>query len=379
MSVEAGQVFLAPITIGNQNFQVVVDTGSSDPWVVQPNFTCADPNTGNILTQTDCYFGATYNSSQSNTYARIPNENFNITYSDGERLTGDLGFERMTLAGIAVPQQKFAIVDYAAWFGDGYSAGLVGFAYGTLTSAYPGNDPSQDQKGGTLMYNPLFTNMYNMSLIAPVFSLAIDRDPNNGGILALGGIPNIPHSPYWVTAPIQSVGVFVGTTTPAYEFYSIHSDGFAVASTLNIQFNPYPNSNPRKRNLLANGTVIIDSVTSLVYAPNPVADAVATAFQPPASYDSNSDAYFVSCTAKPPVFGVSIGKKIFFVNGADMIVPASEGQCLSGVQPNNGGLTILGDVWMKNVLAVFDIEAEKMRFASRSGYGLTSTSVRATT
>ena len=379
MGVEAGQVFLAPITVGNQNFQVVVDTGSSDTWVVQPNFICADPNTGNIQTQADCYFRATYNSSQSSTYASIPNENFNITYSDGERLTGDIGYERMTLAGITVPQQKFGIVDYAAWFGDGYSAGLVGFAYGTLTSAYAGNDPSHDQKGATLLYNPLFVNMYNLSLIAPVFSLAIDRDPNNGGILALGGIPNVPHSPYWVNTPIQSVGVFVGTTTPAYEFYSIYSDGFAVASSPNIQFNPLSNNNPRKRNLLANATVIVDSGTSLVYAPNSVADAVATAFQPPASYDSNSDAYFVSCTARPPVFGVSIGKKIFFVNGADMIVPANEGQCLSGVQPNNGGLTILGDVWMKNVLAVFDIGAERMRFASRSSYGLTSTSVRAST
>jgi aspergillopepsin I len=379
MGVEAGQVFLAPITIGGQDFQVVIDTGSSDPWVVQPNFTCVDPNTGNIQGQADCYFGATYDSSQSSTYASIPNENFNITYSDGEKLTGDMAYERMTMAGITVPQQKFAVVDYAAWFGDGYSSGLVGFAYGTLTSAYAGNDPSQDQRGGTLMYNPLFVSMYNLSLIAPLFSIAIDRDPNNGGVLALGGIPNIPHSPSWVSAAIQSVGVFVGTTTLAYEFYTVYSDGFAVASTPNIQFNPYRNNNPRKRNLLANGTVIVDSGTSLVYAPNSVADAVAFAFQPPASYDSNSDAYFVSCTAKPPVFGVSIGKKIFFVNGADMILPANEGQCLSGVQPNNGGLAILGDVWMKNVLAVFDIGAEKMRFASRSSYGLTSTSVQAST
>ena len=379
MSVEAGQVFLAPVTIGGQSFQVVVDTGSSDPWVVQPNFTCADPNTYDIQPQSDCYFGATYNSSNSTTYSNIPNENFNITYSDGERLTGDMAYERFTLAGITVPQQKFAVVDYAAWFGDGYSAGLVGFAYGTLTSAYPGNDPSQDQRGGTLMYNPLFVSMYNLSLIAPVFSLAIDRDPSNGGVLALGGIPNVPHSPSWVNTPIQSVGVFVGTSTPAYEFYSIHSDGFAVSANSSTQFNPYSNSNPRKKNLLANGTVIVDSGTSLVYAPNNVADAVAAAFQPPASYDANTDAYFVSCTAKPPVFGVSIGKKIFCVNGQDLIVPSSASQCLSGVQPSNGGLTILGDVWMKSVLAVFDIGAEKMRFASRASYGLTSTSIPAST
>ena len=76
---------------------------------------------------------------------------------------------------------------------------------------------------------------------------------------------------------------------------------------------------------------------------------------------------------------MSIEKKVFFVNALDMILPAAGGQCLSGIQPNNGGLTILGDVWMKNVLAVFDIGAQRMRFASRSNYGLTSTSIPATT
>ena len=365
--------------MGGQEFEVVVDTGSSDPWFAVSTFACVDPRADELQTQDACNFGTPYDSSRSTTHTPIPNENFNITYADGEILTGDMAYETFTLANITVPQQKFAEVDYAGWYGDGYSSGLIGFAYGTLTSAYAGNDPSQDRRGGTLMYSPLFTNMWNLSLVAPIFSLAIDRDPFNGGVLALGGIPNVPHSPYWVNAPIMSVGVFVGTTTPAYEFYEIHADGFAFSSSPNTQFNPYPNNNPRKRNLVANGTVIVDSGTSLVYAPNSVADGVAAAFNPPASYDSDTDAYYVACDAIPPVFGIGIGKKIFYVNPLDMIVPSAEGQCISGVQPNNGGLTLLGDVWMKNVLVVHDIGAEMMRFASREYYGLTSISRPATT
>lgn len=345
------------------------------------NYACVDPYTGAVQqSQADCYFGPAYNSTSSSTFTNITNQNFNITYSDRETLTGGMGYESFTLGGITVPQQKFAYVNYAAWYGDGYSSGLVGFAYSTLTSAYSGTNPHNDQRGGTQMYNTLFTNMYNLSLTAPIFSLAIDRDPNNGGVLALGGIPNIPHSPQWVSASIQSVGVFVGTTTPAYEFYTIQSDGFAVSASPATQFNPfYGTTSPHKTNLIANGSVIVDSGTSLVYAPNSVADAVAAAFRPPATYDMNTDAYFVSCSAIPPVFGVSIAHKILFVNGADLIVPSSQGQCISGVQPNNGGLTILGDVWMKNVLSVFDIGAEKMRFAARQYYGLTGVSRTATT
>ena len=281
--------------------------------------------------------------------------------------------------GLQSPRQKFGYVDYAAWYGDGFSSGLVGFAYRTLTSAYAGNDPTQDQRGATLTYNPLFTNMYNLSLITPVFSMAIDRDPNSGGVLALGGLPNIPHSPHWVSTPIESVGVFVGTTTPAYEFYSVDIDGFAYSSSSSTQFNVFSNTNPHKKSIVGAGSAIVDSGTSLVYAPDSVAAGVAAAFRPPGAYDGDIGAYVVSCSAKPPVFGVSINKKIFFVNAADMIIPRSQTECISGIQPNYGGLTILGDVWMKNVLAVFDIGAAMMRFAAREYYGWMSVSHAVTT
>ncbi|KAK5167020.1 uncharacterized protein LTR77_007749 [Saxophila tyrrhenica] len=361
-SVEAGQVFLAPVTVGGQEFEVVVDTGSSDPWLVVPTFECYDPYTGDPRDQGECYFGPAYNPSLSSNYQRVPNENFNIT-----------------LGGITVPRQKFGTVDYAAWFGDGYSSGLIGFAYGTLTSAYQGEDPTQDRRGGTLLYNPLFVNMYNQSLIAPIFALAIDRDPNNGGLLALGGIPDIPHSPYWVSTPIESVGFFIGTRTPAYEFYTIESDGFAFSAFDSAQFDVQGTNNPRKTPIIEAGSVIIDSGTSLVYAPPAVAEGVNLAFDPPGRFDEDYGAWYVDCNAQPPVFGVSVEKKIFYVNGADMIIPSAQDVCISGVQSNNGGLTILGDVWMKNVISVFDIGAEMMRFAAREYYTMDEAPVPVTT
>lgn len=294
-------------------------------------------------------------------------------------MNGAMAYESFTLGGITVPQQEFGVVDKAAWYGDHYSSGLVGFAYATLTSAFYGTDPSQDTKGNTTLYNPLFVSMYNLSLIAPVFSLAIDRDPNNGGVLALGGIPDIPHSPYWASSPIQSVGVFSGTDIPAYEFYTVQSDGFAISSSPYTQFNTQNTDNPSKTNVIDGGMVVIDSGTSLVYAPNAVADAVAAAFSPPATYNENVGTWYVSCNATAPIFGVSISQKIFFVNGEDLVVPSSDNECISGVQRNNGGLAILGDVWMKNVISVFDIGAEMMRFSAREYYNLTETSQPADT
>ena len=42
--------------------------------------------------------------------------------------------------------------------------------------------------------------------------------------------------------------------------------------------------------------------------------------------------------------------------------------CLSGIQDDGGSFGILGDVFLKNVLAVYDIGASEMRFAARENY-----------
>ena len=334
---------------------MVLDTGSSDPWIITPGFQCVDLYSGDLEDEDYCYFGPVYDSTQSSTYVPIADENINLSYADGEFMTGSMGYEIFSMGGITVPSQQFGLVNYAGWLGDGVSSGLIGFAYSTITSAYAGTDPTQDQPHHTLQYNTLFTNMWNESLVAPVFSLALDRDPNSGGVLALGGIPNIPHTPYWVSTPIQSVGVLPGTNTLAYEYYTVESDGFAVSGEPNAQFGPVGGSNPAKTPLMEPGAVVVDSGTSVLYAPNTVADAFAAAFDPPATIDNDSGMYDCDCMGTPPVFGVSIGEKVFYVNPVDLIVQTGEDTCISGVQPNNGGLTILGDVWMKNVIAVHDI------------------------
>lgn len=72
----------------------------------------------------------------SPTFTQIPGENFNISYGDGEFLTGILGYEKVTLANITVDRQEIAVVDLAYWNGDNISSGLTGFGYPSLTSAF---------------------------------------------------------------------------------------------------------------------------------------------------------------------------------------------------------------------------------------------------
>lgn len=371
-NIEGGSVFLAGVTVGTQDFSVVIDTGSSDPWLVVDDFDCFDIYS-NPQAEDYCDFGPAYNPTSSSTYQPISNQNFNISYADGEYLGGSLGYETFSMAGIEVPNQQFGLVDVAAWYGDGTSSGLIGFAYRTLTSAYAGADGTSDQQGYTIPYNPLFVNMYENQGVTPVFSLAIDRDPDVGGVLAIGGIPDIRIAPTWITTPIHALSVNRTDGTPVYEYYTIYVSGYAVSNSNSTIFNPYDNGNPLKTPLLANNTnTIVDSGTTLMYVPDDVADAVAAAFSPAATWDSATDYYYVNCNARAPVFGVAIEKKVFYVNPVDMIIRIGTNTCVMAVNRNLGGLSILGSAWMKNVLAVFDIGSEQMRFAARPYYSTAS-------
>jgi Eukaryotic aspartyl protease len=101
-SAASGSEYLTQITFGSTPVQVIVDTGSSDTWLIESAFQCVDVN-GNAQAQSVCNFGPAY----PGTFGanQIPNVNFNISYGDGEFVTGVFGTTNITIAGITVPSQ----------------------------------------------------------------------------------------------------------------------------------------------------------------------------------------------------------------------------------------------------------------------------------
>ena len=388
-SILGGSVFLAPVTVGGQEFKVVIDTGSSDPWLAETGFQCVDYITDEYIDEAGCQFGPLYSRTASSTYKPYPDRSMNLSYADGETLNGLMGFDAFTMGGLTVPMQEFGRVNYAAWHGDGVSSGLLGFAYQTLTSMYEGENPKLAKPGTALKYNPFFDNLYESNTTAPVFSMALTRETNydgTGGLMGLGGYPNVPFSPSWITVPILPVGVD-SANQKVYQFYSVTVDGFSISSDQSAMFAPVAEARQNKRKTALRGPppdpenpardpndtsviAIVDSGTTLVYLDDTIALAVAEAFTPPGFFNETTEMYEVPCGSTPPVFGVSIGGKVFNTNPDDMKLQYSETQCSSVVQGNHGGLWILGDAWMKSVLCVFDVGAGNMRFAGRQYYGL---------
>ncbi|OCK98496.1 acid protease [Cenococcum geophilum 1.58] len=115
--------------------------------------------------------------------------------------------------------------------------------------------------------------------------------------------------------------------------------------------------------------MIVDSGTTFIYLPNSVAVIVNSLFDPPATFDAGTGLYVVNCSVVAPKFGVYIGGQLFYINPLDMMLEKGlAGICLSAVQKAGGRLAVLGEVFLKNVLAAFDVGAGQMRFAAREDY-----------
>ncbi|KAG8528359.1 uncharacterized protein KY384_007277 [Bacidia gigantensis] len=366
-----GLVFATEVDIGGTTYELVVDTGSSDTWLPKSNYQCSRPGTGDILPQSSCQLASTY--TQSSTFYALNNLNFFTQYTDGETLRGTFGVDQVTVAGIKVKNQQIALVDNAAWNGDGSTSGLLGLAFPAATKAFTGADYRLDTPATQKIYNPVFTNMYTEGHVAPLFSIALDR--NYGGQLAIGGLPPVAYLPIFASSPFQLLTTSntdqVGTaSSSAYTLYTITTEGFDYegASTAQWSYTNFPNpfDEPSDHTQVQ---VIIDTATSNLFLPAGTADAINKLFSPAPLYKTTDGFYVVNCNAKPPQFGVKIGFETFYINSKDMIINLGNGKCVSGVAASaTGGASILGHTFLKNVLAIFDVGAQMMRFAARSNY-----------
>lgn len=82
--------------------------------------------------------------------------------------------------------------------------------------------------------------------------------------------------------------------------------------------------------------------------------------------------YFTSCNAVPPRVAVVIDDTELWLNPEDLMLGNMRnplnGMCMTAISSGGSGPYILGDVFLQNVLAVFDVDDAVMQFASRENY-----------
>lgn len=287
---------------------------------------------------------------------KIDNLNLNISYLRGDYLNGNMGYADINVANVAVPKQKFALVNVAAFGRDGISSGILGLGLRGLTAAFTGNDPTVDGLENLVNYAPLMETIGKTNTMRPILSFAMSRQENRSYI-AFGGVPPVSTGEY-TTVPIQKRTTNSGKTH--YFYYDIKIDSLYRSSS----------SDATKNQLVENPpSMLVDSGTTTNLFPADIAAATNAAYTPSGTREDNGMVWSVPCDAKPPSFDIVIGGEPIRTHGSSMILPETElnesGLCLSGIGAGQPGSFLLGDIFLQEIVAVFDV-SEKMELKVRS-------------
>ncbi|KAF4587621.1 Peptidase A1 [Ophiocordyceps camponoti-floridani] len=326
---------------------LLLDTGSADTWSVRSDYYCDDGLGGTV----GCGFG--WPLIEDFGGGSIPDLHFSLRYGSGERVRGPMGFSDIVCGGLLVTKQQVGLANYTYWHGNNLTVGILGLAYPSITSAYYG-DIGAEAPWNAISYTPFLTSAILQGAMDPVFSVALIKNSTDG-LIAWGGLPPVD----WRQGKTATTDLIIANlidqaeTSWRYSFYTIIPDGIRWGQTTDSTKFPY----------------IVDTGTTMNYLPPPLAEAIANAFQPRAVYLYQWGSYFAPCHSVPPPVSVVISGVEFSINAADMIYQDLRdpltGYCAVAIASGGTGPYILGDVFLQNVVAVFDVGAAQMRFYSR--------------
>jgi hypothetical protein len=199
------------ITIGTRprEFAVLLDTGSSDLWVISAvdTWDCAGP--------IGCDFGV-YDQNESSTYALLASNGFSIAYGDdtqisGDFITDDVGFGRE----VVVKNQQM---------------GLANLTYGSIVGVMgvglDVNEANATFNGGPV-YSTIIDELQSQGFInAKAYSLWLDDLESNTGSILFGGVDRSKYLGELIALPIQP-DVYSGNLTS----FTVSLTGISLVET----------------------------------------------------------------------------------------------------------------------------------------------------
>ncbi|KAG1785355.1 aspartic peptidase domain-containing protein [Suillus plorans] len=332
------------VSIGTppQNFDLVLDTGSSDLWVATSS----------------CSACASYEftTSKSSTF-QSSGTPLQINYGSGS-VKGSVAEDTVTFGGFTITQQELlAVSSTTSGLIDGELSGIMGLGFNTISA---------------LNATPFWQALYNANQLSePLFSFYLARyiDASTmssapGGVLTLGGTNSSLY---------QGSIEYLDLTGPAsYWLLNVNS--------LSVQGNTV--------SVGSSSLAAIDTGTTLIAAPSTVAaDIWAQVPGSEALTGAYAGLYAFPCTTDVTVT-ISFGGSSWTINPADMnlgsisgsISAATTQMCAGGIfdigtsvgSGSNVPTWIIGDTFLKNVYSVFRANPAAVGFAQLAS-GLSST------
>ncbi|KAI6237911.1 Peptidase A1 domain-containing protein [Aphelenchoides besseyi] len=315
--------YLGKITIGNpqQEFNVVLDTGSSNLWV--PDKQCKNSKLASNR-QGPCDGKNHFDSSKSDSYVK-DGRPWAIEYGTGSA-SGFLGTDTVAFGDegspqLIIPTTTFGQATQLADFFTGDALdGILGLAYKSI---------AEDD------VTPPFQRAVDLGLVdEPIFTIWLKADGGDssgqiGGQLTLGGLDTEHCS--------SSVTYFPLTSKTYYEFQLQ-----AVGVNGKKGSNSY--------------SAISDSGTSLIVGPKkPLRDLVDATN---AQYDFNTNLYTVDCDVKF-TWSVWIGENEYSVDQSNMVLNF-DGTCYLGTYEED---ELYGDSLIRQWCQIYEVKEGKIGFA----------------
>ncbi|KAM7206442.1 Aspartic peptidase domain containing protein [Naviculisporaceae sp. PSN 640] len=331
--------YLATVGFGTppQWLPVDLDTGSADVWIYSDRMSSFD-----LVGDRKWY-----RPSDSSTAVMVPNSTWKITYGDGGQASGVVFDDVINIGGIEI---QHATVEAAETVTGNFekdiaNSGVFGLAIGIPAQTKPLKPTVWSQMADTLQ-NGLFTVDLKWRADSEFWFGEIDNSKihNNYGTFNLLPIPD----PYFPGIQFWSLN---------YTILPTNSTGFG--SRENFASIDEPTA-PR--------SCIIDTGSTLIMVPTKQADAYYAQIQD-VMFDEMYG-YMFPCNQNIPDLHLSFGDDhIYAVPGkyiAYIEVPELPGMCLGGIQPDDSmDFSIMGDVFLKSVYAVFDADYSSIGFASK--------------
>lgn len=302
------------LTLGTpaQNFNVLLDTGSSDLWVfnVTDTVDCAKDN---------CEFTGQFNSELSSSYTFL-NDDYFIQYVSGDA-TGNWGTETLGVGSITLENFQFACASSAEG-----NTGVLGVSVQGSESLQEGQDP----------YNNFPIALQNAGYIdRQVYSLYLDTISSSTGTFLLGGIDYAKFNGQLTVLDLSS------SNSLSVDYNSITYNGQQYGS---------------------GNSATLDSGTSFTYIPDDAFQALSKDLHLGA-LNTNYGLNEISCDSD-----VSIS---FNFDGVTIVAPSSQlvintgNGCVFGIQSNDqsSGYNLFGDTFLRNAYVVYDLQDSQIGLA----------------
>jgi len=315
-------IYLANITVGNVEYAVQLDTGSSDLFIK----------------------GATYpipNTTETTLTA-------NLTYAIGWA-SGHVAYAPVEFVGISIPSQALLDADQVNNPALGYGAqGIAGLGFTRLSTIdlMVNNSNTNQTSGRSLLYNLFAANPSEPNFIA--FALQRSTEPGDDveGSFSIGELDPA----YSAVSGNERI-----PTWPIHSPYrwNVLLDAVIVNDTITVPSTTVPNAPSNK------AVVLMDSGASYTYAPKQICDAIYSNIAG-AAFDSSLGYWKIPCSAEINM-ALQIGGQVFpihplDVNPATAVDPTT---CIGSFVPQSFSIGndfdwLVGDNFLRSVYSVYD-------------------------